>query len=39
MYVHLFSDHVMLQLLLQNKVQTNGVIRPLQPEIYIPGAT
>jgi hypothetical protein len=35
MYVHLFSDHVMLQLLLQ----TNGVIRPLQPEIYIPGAT
>lgn len=37
MYIHLLLNHVILQLLLQNKVQTKGVIRPLQPEIYIPG--
>ena len=37
MHIHLFSCHVILQLLLENKVQTKGVIRPLEPEIYIPG--
>lgn len=26
-----------MQLLLQNKVQAKGVIRPLEPEVYIPG--
>lgn len=37
MYIHLLLPHAILQLLLQNKVQTKGVIRPLEPEIYIPG--
>ena len=37
MHIHLFSCHVILQLLLENKVNTKGVIRPLEPEIYIPG--
>jgi hypothetical protein len=37
MCAHLLSNHVILQLLLKNKVQTKGVIRPLQPEIYVPG--
>jgi hypothetical protein len=36
-FIHLLSPHVVLQLLLQNKVQTKGVVRPLEPEIYIPG--
>ena len=37
MDIHLLKPHVILQLLLQNKVQTKGVIRPLELEIYIPG--
>lgn len=36
---HVFTGMIviMMQLLLQNKVQRKGVIRPLEPEVYIPG--
>lgn len=32
-----FSLLLLLQLLLQNNVQSRGVIRPLEPEVYMPG--
>jgi hypothetical protein len=32
----MYSRIVMMQLLLQNMVHKKGVIRPLEPEVYIP---
>lgn len=28
---------LLLQLLLQNKIKTRGVVRPIEPEVYMPG--
>lgn len=27
----------MLQLLIEDKIKTRGVLRPLEPEVYLPG--